>query len=398
MPEPALPTSLLPDRLMAHMHVLCKDIGPRPPASEQERRAAAYVKKTLQHLGLTDIVEQPFRTHHTLGQASIPFCVATALAFPLGWLLGVPGKWLGSALAALSLREALRFLAGRPASFESFIAHDQSQNVIVRIPPAGPVKRQLYLIGHLDTQKNRMLTPPPNPALMKPGTFGALGMPLVAALGLLADALRKKRGAPAWQIALEALMLATIGGLLAEEANGHIEGANDNATAVSVLLSVAEALRAHPLQNTEVVLLFTGCEELMCVGMEKYLRQFQPPQANTYWLDLEMVGTGHLCYVTKHGVSPVAEYAPAPEMVRLAEATAREHPELQVTGKEMLIVEEVANLRHYGYRALCLAGYNDQGFLPNWHRYSDNLEHIEPQTLSRAAQYTWEFMRTLDSL
>jgi hypothetical protein len=112
MPVP-IPSSLLPNRLMAHMRVLCKEIGPRPLTSEQERRAAAYVKQTLGELGVTDIVEQPFQTHRTLGQTSLPFCIATALAFPLGWLFGVPGKWLGSALAALSLREALRFLAGR---------------------------------------------------------------------------------------------------------------------------------------------------------------------------------------------------------------------------------------------------------------------------------------------
>jgi hypothetical protein len=54
-----------------------------------------------------------------------------------------------------------------------------------------------------------------------------------------------------------------------------------------------------------------------------------------------MVGTGNLCYVTKHGVSPVSGYAPAPEMVRLAEAAARQHPELKVTGKDMLIIDDL---------------------------------------------------------
>ena len=42
--------------------------------------------------------------------------------------------------------------------------------------------------------------------------------------------------------------------------------------------------------------------------------------------------------MTRHGVSHVTEYVPHPEMVELAARAARRHPELGVTGKEMLIL------------------------------------------------------------
>ena len=64
----------------------------------------------------------------------------------------------------------------------------------------------------------------------------------------------------------------------------------------------------------------------------------------------------------------------------------------------MLILEEVANLWSRGYKAICIAGYDEKGFLPNWHRLSDNLGNIEPDTLSRAACYTWELMQEIDDL
>lgn len=181
-----------------------------------------------------------------------------------------------------------------------------------------------------------------------------------------------------------------------DETQPHIEGANDNATAVAVLLGIAEALQAQPLQHTEVTLLFTGCEEVVCVGMENYLQRFAPPRQDTYWIDLEMVGTGDLCYVTRHGMSHLSEYYPAVEMVSLAAKTANQQPELGVTGKDMLILEEIANLRRRGYKAICLAGYDERGFLPNWHRLSDNLENIEPDTLNRAARYTWALIQEID--
>ena len=85
-------------------------------------------------------------------------------------------------------------------------------------------------------------------------------------------------------------------------------------------------------------------------------------------------------------------------MVELADRVACKHPELAVTEKEMLIIEEVATLRNKRYKAICLAGYDEKGFLPNWHRLSDNLSNIEPDTLGRAACYTWELMQEIDNL
>jgi hypothetical protein len=132
--------------------------------------------------------------------------------------------------------------------------------------------------------------------------------------------------------------------------------------------------------------------------MESYLEQFAPPKYNTYWIDLEMVGTGNLCYITKHGLHAFGEYHPAPEMLTIAARTAIKHPELTVAGKDMLILEEVGNLVRHGYKAICIAGYNQEGYLPNWHRVTDTLENIEPGTLSRAAHYTWAIMHEIEQL
>lgn len=227
-----------------------------------------------------------------------------------------------------------------------------------------------------------------------------LSITLAALTGLaaLVDAARcRRRPSPLQGIAGPTALLGLIM-FIRDELQPHIEGANDNATAVSILLGMAEALREHPLEHTEVTLLFTGCEEVACVGMENFLRQYAPPLQNTYWIDLEMVGTGNLCYVTRHGMSYLTEYIPSPGMVEIAAQTALAHPDLRVIGKDMLIMEEIANLSRRGYECICIAGYNAEGFLPNWHRLSDNLEHIEPETLGRAAAYTWAMMQQIDGL
>lgn len=394
-----IPTSLNSEALMQHMRFLCKTIGPRPATSQAERRAAEYAKQILAELGLKDVQNQPFRSYPTMGWALVPLILVLLAAIGLGLVDGMWGKLIGGAVLLLCGVTYTQFLRARPAWYEALVVHGYSQNVIATLPPRQTTKRKLFLVGHFDSNKERLLMPTPWPVTEKAVTsFGqvasvGLGLVYLGCAWLAPET-------PAWLwvlgIGLALAFVSTLALSLVDESHGFIEGANDNATAVSILLGVAAGLKANPLQNTEVTLLFTGCEEPGCIGMENYLRQYPPARENTYWIDLEMVGTGNLAYVTRHGISYLAEYTPAPAMVELAAQTAQRYPELGVRGKDMLILEEVSNLRHWGHNAICIAGYDAQGWLPNWHRYTDNLEHIEPATLTRAAHYTWRLMEQID--
>lgn len=395
------PLSLQPDALMAHMRAICEGIGPRPSASAQEREAADYVEAALRDVGVMTVARQSFRSQRSMGALMLPPLAAGALA-PLlanlvASLIGPEwGKLLGGGLLAGSAVTFRQALLVDPPFFQPVLAGGISQNVIARVPAAGAATQTLYLVGHLDSQKQRFQFPTDDQRVMR--AESALG--IIAggggALALLADLLLRRKKAPTWLWLLLPLYLWGFATMARDEEGPIIQGANDNATAMSVLLGIAEALHEAPLQQTDVVLLFTGCEEVGCVGMEQYLRAFAPSTKETCWIDVEMVGTGDLCYVTRHGVSPLTEYEPHPEMVALAERVAQQSPELGITGRDMIIIEEVANLARRGYRALCVAGYNEKGYLPNWHRLSDNLDNIEPETLGRAAQYVWALTRALD--
>jgi hypothetical protein len=397
----SIPPSLTADNLMKHMRVLCQEIGPRAPTSAAERRAAEYVNQTLRTLGLADFQEQPFRSHNSLGWVVVPATIAGMIAIPVGLLGEAWAKLVAAAVLLVCAYTYNRFFRVRPPWFEVLVSRGHSQNVIVTIPPAQPARRKLFVVGHLDSNKQRLVAPPPQPATMKLTTTASQIVTAVFGLLFLITAFAAPV-TPLWLWILGGvtwlLFLPSLYQTIRDETQPAIEGANDNATAVSTLLGIGEALQAQPLQNTEVTLLFTGCEEVGCMGMENYLRQFRPSKADTFWIDLEMVGTGSLAYVTRHGVSYLTEYKPPQRMIELAERTASQHPELKVTGKDMLVVEEVSNLCHWGYDVICVVGYDAQGWLPNWHRVSDNLGNIEPETLSRAAQYTWHLMHTIDGV
>jgi hypothetical protein len=385
---------------MQHMRFLCKTIGPRPATSDAERRAAEYAKQILAELGLKDVQEQPFRSYPTMGWGLVPLILVLIAVIGLGLVNGMWPKLIGGVLLLLCGITYTQFLRARPAWYEPLVARAHSQNVIATIPSREPPQRKLFLVGHFDSNKQRMLMPAPWPQIEKAATsFGQVACVGLGVIYLGCAWLSPETPVWLWGIGVWLILVFVLSLVLSlmDESHNFIEGANDNATAVSILLGVAAGLKANPLQNTEVALLFTGCEEAGCIGMENYLRQYQPTRENTYWIDLEMVGTGDLAYITRHGISYLAGYAPTPAMVEMAAQTAKRYPELGVRGKDMLILEEVSNLRHWGHNAICIAGYNAGGWLPNWHRYTDNLEHIEPATLTRAAHYTWRLMEQIDS-
>lgn len=390
------PPSLEAAHLMAHMQALCQEIGPRPATSAQERQAAEYVIQALAGLGLQNIQAQTFKSQSSMGHIVLPAALAATLSMPLSGLGGRWGKLVGGLLLLGSSYTLKNSMRARPPFFQALIAQGESQNVSVSIPPGGEIERRVFLVSHLDSQKQRFVFPPSRPELLKPFGASAIVLTALGGVSLLADALAGRKKLAWWQKLLGAIFLADTLSTLYDETQPHIQGANDNATAVSVLLGLAQALQAAPLQRTEVTLLFTGCEEVGCVGMENYLHSLASSQRDALWIDLEMVGTGDLCYVTRHGISYLTEYAPSPYMAALAEKVARKHPELGVRGKEMLMLEEVSNLRHWERQAICIAGYDAGGWLPNWHRLSDNLTHIEPDTLSRAARYTWALLQEID--
>ncbi|HHS96394.1 MAG TPA: M28 family peptidase, partial [Chloroflexi bacterium] len=271
------PTALQPERLMDHMRVLCKDIGPRPPTSEQERRAADYVEETLRRSGITDIRRQPFKSQRTGGW----FTISSLLLGLLATVSAVAGGRWGAALSIplfiASVYIFYQFLLMRPTPLNRVIARWPSQNVIATVPAGGQAEQTIYLVGHLDSQKQRFQFPPSLSGIMKAQTSLPIVVGALGGLVALVDLLLGYRGLSRWLWPLGLAYLWGLAGMVYDETQPHVEGANDNATAVSLLLGIGQALKDHPLQHTDVVLLFTGCEEAGCVGMENYLRAFSPP-------------------------------------------------------------------------------------------------------------------------
>lgn len=386
--------SLQAERLMEHLKVLCDQIGPRPATSRQERRAAEYARQYLEAAGIEDVRDQFFSSPDSAGWSLTPWWLLGAVAALFGGRFGKLAGGVGVLVAAKSLRDAL---LQRPSPFTALMAQGASQNVIARIAPSGAIRQRIVLMAHLDTGRQRFALPLAMPGLTRPIYSTALGLLGLAGAGMLVGGLvgRKRQSG----VQLLGASVAALGAALTatDEAQPYVEGANDNASGVAVLLGLAAYFKANPLAHTEVTLLFTGCAEAGATGIHQYLAHEAPPRDETTFINLEMVGAGSLGYARLEGASLLSSYRPSPQVTVLAAAIARDTPELRASGVDLPLVDELAPVLAQGYEAITIAGYDDHGEPTHWHRTSDRIAGIEADTLARAAQYTLKIAQALDA-
>lgn len=379
--------ALSSQNLLQHVRALAGTIGARPAGRREELLARQYVRTALTDAGVTEPTEEiAFPTPDTAGYALL-YSIGLAL---VGNALGRRLRWLGSLMALFGAYSTYQTISGRRQPLNFFTPASLSADLVVRIPPSDKIKHKVVLVGHLDTNKNRLTFSPPLKHFVR-GTL-TLGIAMAAVNGL-AQLFGWKR---LRRLSLTQL-LTSIPLLMLDETGEFVAGANDNASAVACLIGLAAHLKQNPLKHTEIWLAFTGAEETGCLGMQALLDKHREELADAYFLDFEMVGAGDIAYVTHHaGLSHFGAYSPDDDSLNWAAETARTNPQLGVRGKPMRIQEEVATLRSRGFRGICLVGVGADGWLVNWHQSEDRVENIDPRSLEQAARFAWAMLEQMD--
>lgn len=382
--------------LLNHVRVLSQQIGPRPAGHSAEAQARKYIRCALARAGFPEIEEMPFSTWDTWGY-SLFVPVALTLGGNLLGKMGRTANIIGALTALLSAYHLWRASAANRQPLSPLFPKRPTANLLVRIPPKTRRRHRVVLIGHTDTNKHRAMFSPATKHFLQASTTLGMLLPLVNGLAQLAQAARPGKKATLLQQASLMGLMSLLFVVMYDEKEGYIEGANDNASAVACLLGLGAHLKQNPLDQTEVWLAFTSAEEVGCLGMHQLLDAYGRQLADAWFIDFEMVGAKDVAYVTRHSsLSYLGTYTPDKESIALAEAVSQQHPELNVSGRPMIITEEVGSLRGRGYRGICLVGMGEDGWLANWHQYSDNFNHIEPSGLEHAARFALAMMQMLD--
>jgi hypothetical protein len=176
-------------------------------------------------------------------------------------------------------------------------------------------------------------------------------------------------------------------------ARGVVPGANDNLSAVAVLVSLAHALRERPPEGVRVVLLSTGSEESFMEGMQAFGRRHFPglPRATTEFVCLECVGSPELLVVEGEGMLRMRYYDEGSREA-LAAAGAAAGIELRRGLRTVAATDALIALRA-GYRTCTLGGVDETKFPLAYHWPTDTPDNLYWGSIEAAADVCEAYLR-----
>ena len=372
----------------------------RPSASEGEGRAAEWIAAHMRGLGHRATVEVEL--------------AHGGYWWPLGLLNG------GAALAGLAAQRSrsrwIRLLAaavgagaaaaiwddvsgGRLWFRRAVLPHRDTFNMVAEAGDPDAAET-VVVVAHHDAAHSGLVFHPALPRLFAerfpemherssqsfPIMYATWLGPVMVALGsILARAGLLRAGS--------VLAAGSVAAMLDIGSSEVVPGANDNLSAVAVLVALARSLAERPTTGVRVLLLSTGSEESFMEGMQGFLRRHRGTldPASTTVLCLECVGSPTLTLVEAEGMLRMRPYSDAARR-RLASAADAVDVEL-VRGLRTVAATDALIALRRGYDAVTLASIDATKFPSNYHWSTDTPENLDWETMERAFTVADRFVR-----
>ena len=375
-----------------HVQHLCAEIGPRPPTSSAEALAANYCVSVLKDAGLEPRIE-PFKGLRSFGSTYIPIS-ATLLLSSLKGARKHPFKPLGFGLSfsALACYWGENTSRWRPVTEK--LSHGASQNVVAVLPPSKEPLARLVLTTHLDSSRSGLAFDPKQVKGFRRNILVASAAAAASTIAwLLPRPLRRLIS-----LACSAVFATSLAVLAQREVAGtDVEGANDNASGVGVLLAIAESLAAAPLENTEVWFVFTGCEESGLIGMNAFLDRHSNNLEDAWFIGLDSVGGRDTQTIWVRESSILEPLQADLTLTRLCEEVSKEQPGIRAREGDWRTAgldTDAAAVR--GHRVLSIMALTDDELLPNWHWPTDVYDELDEDALRRCFDFAIGVVRRFD--
>ena len=372
----------------------------RPSASDGERRAAELIAERLRELGCRVQVEK--ETAHCGYWWPITLANALAAAAGVGALRrpGFGRRLLAGAVAGASAAALWDDLGHGSRWFRrALLPHRPTWNVVGETgdPKA---RRTVVLIAHHDAAHSGLVFHPAlgeiGPRLFPrmherakqtlPILYGVWLGPVMIAAGAAAG-LRRLIGAGV-------VVSAGAGAAMSDiAAQSVVPGANDNLSAVGVILAIARALRDEPVQGIRVLLLSTGSEESFSEGMQAFGRRHfgELDPDHTEFLCLECLGGPELIVLEAEGMLKMRPYTEAMRQA-LADAAGRAGLNIRRGIRTVAATDAIIPLRA-GYPTATLASVTNAKLPLNYHWPSDVPEGMHWETIEQAIAVCESFLR-----
>jgi acetylornithine deacetylase/succinyl-diaminopimelate desuccinylase-like protein len=175
-----------------------------------------------------------------------------------------------------------------------------------------------------------------------------------------------------------------------------VPGANDNLSGVAVLVAVAEAVRAVPIDGLRVLLVSCGAEEVLQGGVygfaDRHLSQLDP--SRTLVLNFDTVGSPRLIMLEGEGPVLMEDYCGA-EFRDLVARIAEEAGVALRRGMRARTSTDAVVPSHAGYPTATISSMTAWKGLSNYHKHTDTPDNVDYDTVERAAALADAVVREL---
>ncbi len=360
-----------------HARHLVEVIGPRGSTTPQERQAAEYAHQQLAQVGLDPILE----TFPSARSAWLPPALFWSLLLAAGFLFvgaSRSGTVAALVLAVLALSSMILELLFRPNPLRWILPRAEGTNVWAKIPANRETRTRVALVAHLDTHRTPLVFSTDRwvrafERLVPIGMAIAVMLIGIFIVGVIHPIPWLRYAAIGPMTVVFGMMLL----MLQADFTEYAPGANDNASGVGVVLSMAERLAGRSLAHTDVWIVLTGCEEVGCYGAQHFLRNHRSELGEAAWIAVDTVGSthGHPVYLSQETF--LSTTRSAPDLLSLVRAVSAEHPELGAREVRMKgAYTDGAIGGKAGLRVITLESHRPSGMLSDWHRPTDIAANV----------------------
>ncbi len=175
-------------------------------------------------------------------------------------------------------------------------------------------------------------------------------------------------------------------------------GANDNLTAVAVLVALAERLREDPLTGLRVLLVSCGAEEVLQGGIHGFAAHHFPTldRERTWVLNLETLGSPKLILLEGEGPVVMEDYHDRTFRDLIARTAEDTGVPVRRGMRSRTSTDAVISSRA-GYPTATLCSMDRHKALSNYHKMSDTPENVDYGTVLQALVLTEAVARELAS-
>jgi acetylornithine deacetylase/succinyl-diaminopimelate desuccinylase-like protein len=362
-------------------------------SAAEDQPQVAWIERRLRDAGAHDIGTETFRFQRRwIWRHGVHTGNAIAAA--------VIGGSVGAGVAAATLASYELELSGKSHWTGRFLPAGEGTNVVARIPAAGQAERTIVFAAHHDTARGGWLWHSP---LMRSATSGAheRGGPRPLGLGaqqlMALVALGCLTGSRILR-ALGALGLAALTAVGVDVARSAlVPGANDNASGVAALLAIVAAFARDPLERTDIVAVFTDCEEVGMGGMDAWTagHRDELDTAATLVVSLDTLGAGEPAVVTRESAL-LATYDRA--TLDWADRGALRAAVAPPARTSLAATTDAIVAHHAGLRALSVVSIAPDGTLgPHYHQQTDTAENVDWESVEDCTKIAAGIARVWDA-